>query len=137
MANYEERGREIGRVVDEKNAAYGNSFHEAHRILEVFWPEGIPVEAYPLVMAFTRIVDKMFRLVHQPEAFGENPANDLAGYCLLLGDAQRPANGSLLNHGKRHHDAQEAQDAQNGPSGPPTPSTFRGTAVTGKNTAPF
>ena len=134
---YEERGREIGRTVDEKNQAYGNSFHEAHRIVEVLWPEGIPVSAYPLVMAFTRIVDKMFRLVHQPEAFGENPALDLAGYGLLLDDVQKAAKSSSQDDGKGHHDAQEAQDGPNGPSGIPTQAQFGERLSRAKNGASF
>ena len=81
---YEQIGTRIGSLVDKKNKAYGNSFHEAHRFLEVLWPHSIPLNAYPLVMAFTRILDKMFRMATDPDAFDEDPAADLVGYCLLL-----------------------------------------------------
>ena len=46
MANtsFEQIGTEIGKLVQEKNAAYGSSFAECHKILSALSPSGIKPE---------------------------------------------------------------------------------------------
>ena len=39
--DFEKIGSEIGKLVAEKNVAYGDSFGQACRILEVLYPDGI------------------------------------------------------------------------------------------------
>ena len=82
-SKYEQTAEEIGKLVTEKNAAYGSSFAEAHRILEVLYPNGIKVEQYTDALAIVRVIDKLFRIATSKKAFGESPWRDIAGYGLL------------------------------------------------------
>lgn len=80
---YEELGKEIGALVDEKNAAYGDSFNQAGKFLEILYPDGIPVSAYTDALCIVRIFDKLKRIATDKDALGENPYRDVAGYALL------------------------------------------------------
>ena len=80
---YEKIGQEIGSLVDKKNAAYGSSFSEAHKILSVLYPDGIRPEQYTDALAIVRVLDKLFRIANQKNAFGESPWKDIAGYAIL------------------------------------------------------
>ena len=82
-SKYEETAEQIGKLVAEKNAAYGSSFAEAHHILEVLYPNGIKVEQYTDVLAIVRIIDKLFRIATSKKAFGESHWRDIAGYGIL------------------------------------------------------
>jgi hypothetical protein len=80
---YEELGQEIGELVDKKNAAYGDSFNRSGVILKELYPKGIAPEQYNDVLAMIRIIDKLFRIATNKDAFGENPWQDIAGYAIL------------------------------------------------------
>lgn len=80
---YREIGEEIGRLVQEKNEAYGDSFGQACRILEVLYPNGIQPAQYRDALAITRVIDKLFRLSNKKDAFGESPWKDICGYAIL------------------------------------------------------
>lgn len=80
---FEEIGTHIGKLVDLKNEAYGSSFLKSEKILQVLYPEGIKPEQYKDMLAITRIVDKLFRIATDKDAFGENPFKDIAGYGIL------------------------------------------------------
>lgn len=80
---YEVLAAEIGRLVDEKNKAYGNSFAEAGEFLKILYPNGIPVEAYNDALTLTRIFDKLKRIATNNDPFGEDPFFDIAGYAIL------------------------------------------------------
>ena len=80
---FEEIGTHIGKLVDLKNEAYGSSFLKSEQILKVLYPEGIKPEQYKDMLAITRIVDKLFRIATNKDAFGENPFKDIAGYGIL------------------------------------------------------
>lgn len=81
--NYEETGARIGRVVTEKQIAYGDSFGNSGEILRVLYPNGIKPEQYDDMLAVVRIVDKLFRIANKKDAFGESPYSDIAGYGIL------------------------------------------------------
>ncbi len=81
--SYEEIGRDIGRLVDEKNLAYGDSFHQSGKILAILYPNGIPVSKYQDALAVIRVIDKLFRIATQKNAFGESPWKDIVGYGIL------------------------------------------------------
>jgi len=83
IKDYERIGTEIGRLVQEKNEAYGDSFGQACKILEVLYPEGIKPEQYRDALAVTRVIDKLFRLANKKDAFGESPWRDMCGYAIL------------------------------------------------------
>lgn len=80
---YKKIGEEIGSLVDEKNAAYGSSFAESYKILSVLYPNGIKPEQYTDALAIIRVIDKLFRIANQKDAFGESPWKDIAGYAIL------------------------------------------------------
>jgi len=77
-------GHEIGLLVKEKNAAYGDSFNHSGKIMEFLFPNGIPPEKYTIALALVRILDKIFRLATNPSYNNENCWGDIAGYCILM-----------------------------------------------------
>ena len=83
MKNYKEIATEIGSLVQEKNEAYGDSFGQACKILEVLYPDGINPSQYRDALAITRVIDKLFRLANKKDAFGESPWRDICGYAVL------------------------------------------------------
>ena len=80
---YEETAERIGKLVAEKNVAYGSSFSQAHKILEVLYPQGIAPHQFTDALAIIRVVDKLFRIATAKDAFGESPWQDIAGYAIL------------------------------------------------------
>ena len=70
-------------MVDKKNKAYGSSFDESNKILQVLYPNGVDIEGYADFLAITRIIDKLFRIANDKNAFNEDPWMDIAGYGLL------------------------------------------------------
>lgn len=83
MGKYKELAEQIGNLVEEKNAAYGNSFDQAGEFLRLLYPNGIPPEAYGDMLCVVRIFDKLKRIATNKDAFGESPWGDVAGYGLL------------------------------------------------------
>lgn len=83
MKTYEEIAAEIGKLVQEKNEAYGDSFSRSGEILAVLYPNGIQPHQYRDALAITRVLDKLFRLANRKDAFNENPWQDIVGYALL------------------------------------------------------
>lgn len=83
MGDYEKLGSRIGKLVEEKQLAYGDSFGKAGKVLKILYPEGIKPEQMDDALAITRIVDKLFRISTDRDALGESPYGDIAGYALL------------------------------------------------------
>jgi hypothetical protein len=81
--SYQEIGTEIGKLVDEKNKAYGDSFSKSGEILKILYPNGIAIDQYQDMLYIVRVIDKLFRIATNKDAFGENPAKDIAGYSIL------------------------------------------------------
>lgn len=81
--SYAAIGAEIGRLVTEKQAAYGDAFGKAGQALRIMYPDGISHEQMDDALTITRILDKLFRIATDKDAFGESPYRDIAGYCLL------------------------------------------------------
>ncbi len=82
-SDYEKIAADIGKLVAEKNKAYGDSFGRASEILEVLYPDGIKPSQYRDALAMTRVIDKLFRLATKKDAFGESPWQDICGYAIL------------------------------------------------------
>lgn len=82
-APYVKCARDIGRLVTEKQAAYGDSFGRAGEILRVLYPNGVQPAQYEDMLAVVRILDKLFRVATDRDALGENPYRDIAGYGIL------------------------------------------------------
>lgn len=81
---YEQLGQEIGRLVEVKNAQYGNSFSVAPRILALLYPDGVPVARYDSLLAVVRILDKLKRVATQDPTDAEDHWQDICGYALLM-----------------------------------------------------
>lgn len=83
QATYTEIGAEIGNLVIQKNAAYGNSFGKSGDIMRILYPNGVPPEKLDDALTIVRIVDKLFRIATDRDALGESPWQDIAGYAIL------------------------------------------------------
>lgn len=83
MKKYQKLANEVGALVDEKNANYGNSFDQAGEFLRLLYPEGIPPEKYGDMLCVVRIFDKLKRIATKKDAFGESPYKDIVGYGIL------------------------------------------------------
>ncbi len=79
------RGLRIGKLVDEKNAAYGDSFAKSGEVLALLYPDGIRPEQYRDMLGVVRVLDKLFRIAARRDAFGESPWDDVAGYGVVAG----------------------------------------------------
>jgi hypothetical protein len=81
--DYIKLGEEIGILVGEKQRAYGDSFGRSGAVLREMFPDGIKPNQYGDLLTIARILDKLFRLANQPDAFNESPYRDICGYALL------------------------------------------------------
>ena len=80
---YENIGKEVGKLVDEKQVAYGNSYGKGGEILKILYPDGVMPEQYTDMLGIIRVIDKLFRIASQKDAFMESPWRDITGYGLL------------------------------------------------------
>ena len=80
---YSESGKRLGELVEKKNAAYGDAFAKSGEVLRIMYPNGISPAQSDDLAGVVRVLDKLFRVAHQREAFGESPWTDIAGYGLL------------------------------------------------------
>lgn len=94
--SYEKLAQDIGRLVDEKSRAYGDSAGVAGEFFKLLFPDGIPVSQYNNVLLFARMFDKIKRIATDRDSFNEDPFNDLVGYA-LLGAAARKKEPSDAN----------------------------------------
>lgn len=83
MTYYVGLASEVGKLVEEKQKAYGDSFNRSELILKVLYPDGIKPENYKDLLTITRMIDKLFRIVTNNDPFNESPYRDLVGYSLL------------------------------------------------------
>jgi len=82
-SNYEDIGYEVGELVQRKQRAYGDSFGRSGECLRQMFPNGIKPDQYDDLLTIARILDKLFRIANNPNAFSENPYQDIVGYGLL------------------------------------------------------
>ena len=80
---YSDIGATVGKLVEDKQKAYGDSFGRSGRCLMEMFPNGIKVDQYDDLLTIARILDKLFRIANDPDAFEENPYQDIVGYALL------------------------------------------------------
>src|SRR5579884_2063752 len=100
--------QQIGELVEQKNAAYGNSFAKTGEFLGLLYPNGILPEQYGDALLITRIFDKLQRIATDRDALGESPYRDIAGYGILGASlheritmplqCQRPGCSNLVKH---------------------------------------
>lgn len=89
---YEHAGQAIGKEVDVKNTAYGDSVGRSGDILRILYPNGVQPEQYGDMQLVTRIIDKLFRIATNKHALGESPYRDISGYGILgmVRDEEKP-----------------------------------------------
>jgi hypothetical protein len=80
---WDEIARSIAATVAEKNAAYGDSFERSGEVMAILYPNGVPLAQMGDALAVVRVLDKLFRIASDRDAFGESPWRDIAGYALL------------------------------------------------------
>jgi hypothetical protein len=81
---YEVLGQSLGRLVDEKQRAYGRAFQKIAEISKILYPNGVPVERMDDFALVVRVLDKVCRIADGEKfAFNESPWRDIAGYGLL------------------------------------------------------
>jgi hypothetical protein len=78
-----EIANEVGGLVQQKNEAYGNSFAKSQDIVKILFPDGVRPDQYRDMLAVTRVIDKLFRIATNKDAFGESPWRDICGYAIL------------------------------------------------------
>lgn len=91
--NYEKIAQEIGKLVEQKQRAYGNSVDVTEELFQVWLKRyqnkdntyTIPSELLSHLLLMVRMVDKINRIVTNPKGdlMGENPYSDLVGYSLI------------------------------------------------------
>lgn len=86
MKKYEKAGHDIGSLVQKKNEAYGSAFEKSGQIIKILYPDGVSPEQYADMLAMTRVIDKLFRIATDKDAFGESPWKDIAGYAILMNE---------------------------------------------------
>jgi hypothetical protein len=85
-AGYTEIGAEIGKLVAEKQHAYGDAFGKSGAVMRILYPDGIPAEKLDDALTVVRVLDKLFRVATAPpsgDPMGESPWRDVCGYSIL------------------------------------------------------
>lgn len=91
---YEKKGRELGALVDTKQAAYGNAITQTYEVVKAFMTPyfdeetktyTIPQSLLQHLLLQVRIIDKQNRIFNNPngDLMSESPYGDLGGYGLL------------------------------------------------------
>lgn len=83
VTDYIELAKQIGKIVQEKQEAYGDSFGKSGQVMRILYPDGILPKQYDDALCVVRIVDKLFRIATDRDALGESPYVDISGYGLL------------------------------------------------------
>jgi hypothetical protein len=83
VSQFERIAGEVGRLVTEKNEAYGSAFATAGDALRLLYPTGIPPEKLRDALLLARIWDKMMRIATRKDYAGESPYRDISGYGVL------------------------------------------------------
>jgi hypothetical protein len=82
-----ELGIRIGKLVQAKNLAYGNSAGNAGAIMRVLYPDGVKPHQYDDALLVVRVLDKLSRIAQRGEdgqdKGGESPWSDISGYGVL------------------------------------------------------
>ena len=81
---FEEIGKEIGALVQEKNKNYSDSYSQTQDFLKLFYPNGIPSSSIKDVSILIRIFDKLKMIASQKNSFNEDPYKELVGLTARL-----------------------------------------------------
>ena len=76
----------IGKLVEEKNKAYGSAFDKAGDFLRLLYPDGIKPDQYKDMLCIIRVFDKLMRIATSYEGTEEKKVeaySDMGGYSIL------------------------------------------------------
>jgi len=96
-----EEAANLANLLQMKNKAYGNSFNESQKIIEILYPDGVSLKQYLGFLTMVRIIDKLFRIATDPDAFNEDAWQDIAGYALLQVANKKSKKGVSMTNGNR------------------------------------
>lgn len=82
LTDYEQIGQRIGKLVSGKQKAYGDSFGNAGRVMEILYPAGVQPEQLESALTVIRVVDKLFRIANGDQG-DESAWSDICGYSIL------------------------------------------------------
>ena len=82
-SKFESVGTEIGKLVAEKNAAYGSSYAKTAAIVRLLYPDGIKLDQIDGLLFILRILDKLGRISQDAHSLNEDAYRDIAGYGIL------------------------------------------------------
>lgn len=105
--SFTELASDIGKLVEEKNKAYGSAFDRAGDFLRVLYPEGIKPDQYKDMLCIIRVFDKLMRIATSYEGTEEKKVDaysDLMGYGLL------GLRASLEEQTAKHEEPKRAQE---------------------------
>ena len=80
---FETIGHAIGKLVAEKNAAYGSSYAKTAAIVRLLYPDGIKLDQIDGLLFILRILDKLGRISQDAHSLNEDAYRDIAGYGIL------------------------------------------------------
>lgn len=83
LKKFERIGSDLGRLVQQKNEAYGSSWDKTGKYLSLLYPDGIQPNQYDAALLLVRIFDKCMRVATDNDPMGETPFLDIAGYGIL------------------------------------------------------
>jgi hypothetical protein len=81
-SQYVATAKRLGALVEQKQAAYGDATGRSGEVFRQLYPNGIKPEEYDDALGVVRVVDKLFRIATDRDAFGESPWDDIAGYAI-------------------------------------------------------
>lgn len=109
MGKYQNKAAEIGKLVESKQEACGDSFGRSGEVMKVLYPNGIAPDQYGDALTVIRVIDKLFRIATRKNAFNESPWQDICGYGLLAAvrDAEEfkknQTKGEIYESGANHN----------------------------------
>lgn len=115
MSRFRTIARDLGNLVEAKNAAYGDSLSTAGDALRLLYPHGIPPAKMSDALIVGRVWDKLMRVATDRDAFGESPWVDIAGYAILAIEMHGGKVDSRIQKAvpaRRMHQSSQAQSGQ-------------------------
>lgn len=75
---------ELSSLLVDKDKKYGDAYTKVEQIMEIIYPNGIPIGHYKYALTLVRMLDKVCRVANKVniDDDDEDPMRDIAGYAL-------------------------------------------------------